>query len=75
LIKRGEALVAITIPNGFEKDFLNIKGKIEVSVDESNFNVAITSMNYIKGVAYVMQSSSMVVLMLNRDTSSQLNRG
>jgi len=54
LIKRGEALVAITIPEGFERDFLNGRGEIEVSVDESNFNVAVTSVNYIKGVAYVM---------------------
>jgi ABC-2 type transport system permease protein len=49
MIKRGDIQVAIHIPEGFANDVLN-KGKIEVFVDESNFNVAITALNLIERI-------------------------
>jgi ABC-2 type transport system permease protein len=50
MIKRGDIQVAIHIPEGFANDVLNKKGKIEVFVDESNFNVAITALNLIERI-------------------------
>jgi len=44
--------VALHIPKGFQDDFLNGSASLIVLVDESNFNVAVTTLNYIQSIAY-----------------------
>jgi|Deesub1362A_J573_1020465.scaffolds.fasta_scaffold01041_4 ABC-2 type transport system permease protein len=51
MIKRGDIQVAIYIPEGFYREIKNGRGEIRVFVDESNFNVAITSINLIERIA------------------------
>jgi len=58
LIKKGDILAAIYIPKGFAESFVMGEGSIEIFVDESNFNVAITTLNYVNGIAYLMSKEA-----------------
>ncbi len=58
LIKEGKVLAAVYIPEDFHIDFFRGKGKLEILVDESNYNVATTSLNYVRNVAYQMSKES-----------------
>jgi ABC-2 type transport system permease protein len=51
MIKQGDIQVAIYIPEGFFRDIQSKNGRIEVFVDESNFNVAMTALNLIEKVS------------------------
>jgi len=55
-IKNGKASVAVHITENFGRDFLNGRGKIEVIVDESDFNVATTTKNYVQKVTAELSS-------------------
>lgn len=58
LIKKGDVLAAIYIPKGFGKSFRMGEGSIEIFVDESNFNVAMTTLNYVTNTAYFMSKET-----------------